>query len=55
MAKVSGALKTLMKKIIYIKGLNLDAVTEKEKLDALRDTNPINYHEAMNKHLRRMK
>lgn len=53
--KVSGALKRLMKKIIYIKGLNLDATEEKEILDGLRTSNPLNYHQAMEKHLRRVK
>lgn len=55
MAKVSGALKTLMKKMIYIKNLNLEAIEEKAMLDALRTSNPQNYHVAITKHLQRIK
>lgn len=50
--KVSGSLKNLIKKIIYIKNQNLEATEEKALLDALMISNPVNYHEAMNKHMR---
>jgi len=50
--KVSGSLKNLIKKIIWIKNQNLEATVEKEMLDALRTSNPVNYHDAMNKHMR---
>ena len=52
MAKVSGAKKALMKTIIYVKNLNLDATDEAEMLEMLREKHPVNYHECMNKVLK---
>lgn len=54
--KVSGSLKKVIKKILYIKGLNLEATEEREKLDALRAKHTgnyvANYDKAWEKHMK---
>jgi hypothetical protein len=54
--KVSGALKRLIKKIHYIKNMNLDATDEQELLSALasKHSGPYNenYHRAWLMHMR---
>lgn len=50
--KVSGALKSLIKKIIYIKNQNLEADKEQEMLATLRDKHVMNYHKAMGKYMK---
>jgi hypothetical protein len=52
MAKVNGAKKALIKKIIYIKNQNLDADEERLAFDLLREKHPVNYFECMNKSLK---
>lgn len=52
MAKVSGALKYLIKTVIWIKNKNLEASEEKVVFDKLRERHPINYHEAMSKYMK---
>jgi hypothetical protein len=52
MAKVSGAKKALIKKIIWIKNKNLPAEEELAEFDALRIKHPVNYFECMNKSLK---
>lgn len=54
--KVSGSLKKVIKKILYIKALNLDAVEERVMLDALRLKHTgnyvSNYDKAWDKHMK---
>jgi len=50
--KVSGGLKRLVKKIIYIKNMNLEADVESQVLSLLAKNNPQNYEKAYNKHLK---
>lgn len=52
MAKVNGAKKALIKKIIYIKNLNLPAEIEQVEFSKLRDKHPVNYFECFNKSLK---
>jgi hypothetical protein len=50
--KVSGACKKLIKKILYIKNQNLEATEERAMLDALGQSNPVNYYKAWEKHMK---
>lgn len=50
--KVSGAMKALIKKIIFIKNQNYDAETERAIFDHLRDRHRKNYFDAMNKSMK---
>lgn len=52
MAKLNGAKKALIKKIIYIKNQNLPAEVEREVFDKLREKHTVNYFECMNKSLK---
>jgi len=52
MAKVSGAMKDLIKKIIFIKNQNYEPEVERQIFEHLRVTHSVNYFEAMSKSMK---